>query len=116
MLPSIVLSIVLSITTKHNFIPILVWTPDWKMLQNFECCTGHSLTESPPGPLEQGVLHGDCTPGNFQGETDESPQTFAKGAEKALILIVRNFLFCACQKTSYTPTQHCLGLWTFCFF
>ena len=57
MLPPIVLNIVLSITTKHNFIPIFVWTPDWKMLQNFECRTGHSLTESPPGPLEQGVLH-----------------------------------------------------------
>ena len=41
------LSIVLSITTKHNFIPFFLWSPDWKMLQNVVCRTGHSLTESP---------------------------------------------------------------------
>ena len=41
------LPIVLSITTKHNIIPFFVWSPDWEMLQNCICRTGHSLTESP---------------------------------------------------------------------
>ena len=41
------LPIVLSITTKHTFIPFCVWSPNWKMLQNFVCRTGHFLTESP---------------------------------------------------------------------
>ena len=38
------LPIILSITTKHNFIPFYVWSPDWKMLQNVACRTGHSST------------------------------------------------------------------------
>ena len=33
------LSIVLSTTTKQNFIPFYVWSPDLKMLQNFVCRT-----------------------------------------------------------------------------
>ena len=36
-----------TMTTKHNFIPVYVWSPDWKMLQNFECRMEHSSTESP---------------------------------------------------------------------
>ena len=39
--------IVLRMTTKHNLIPFYVWSPDWKMLQNCICRTGHSSTESP---------------------------------------------------------------------
>ena len=38
------LPIVLSITRKYKSSFLL---PDWKMLQNFVCGTGHSLTESP---------------------------------------------------------------------
>ena len=41
------LPIVLSITTKHNFICFNVWSPDWKILQNVACRTGHPSTESP---------------------------------------------------------------------
>ena len=41
------LHIVLSMATKHNFLPFYVGSPDCKMLQNWVCSMGHSSTESP---------------------------------------------------------------------
>ena len=47
------LPIVLStcMTAIDNFIPFYVWSPDWKVWQNFVCCTGHSRTDSPTEPI-----------------------------------------------------------------
>ena len=33
------LPIVLRMKTKHKFIPFKLWSPDWKVLQNFVCRT-----------------------------------------------------------------------------
>ena len=45
------LPIQLSMTTIYNFIPFYArsdhWSPDWKMLPNLVCRTGHSSRESP---------------------------------------------------------------------